>query len=75
MKKGREVVASFKKFNGREVVAVTETARFHCWGVRKLRATNSTEVIGVETVAICELGDGHVKLVHPEHVKFLDGDK
>lgn len=71
-KKGRPVTASFKKFDGRNVVSVTEPAQFHCWGVRKLKNGVAGDVIGVETVAVCELPSGGVKLVHPERIQFTD---
>lgn len=76
--KGRPVSIKFKKFNGRELEAKEAVARFHCWGFRKskdnkwARKKDERDPIIQETVAVCELEDGSIKLVIPERVKFLD---
>lgn len=71
--KGRPAQISFKDFNEetKEVYVVNTTARFHCWGIRKQKG-DSPRIRGMETVGVCELATGGIKLVQPERIKFLD---
>ncbi len=44
---------------------------FHCWGYRKVGEAGQA----MESVAICRLDDGRVRLALPEKVRFLEQPK
>lgn len=71
--KGRPAIITFKDYNKetKEVSLVEAKAHFHCWGVRKPKS-QEPGVYGLETVGVCELESGHVRLVYPEKIKFID---
>ena len=72
--KGRPAQISYKNFANGQVSIIEAQARFHCWGIRKSKSSDQKpkgpEVS--ETVGICELEDGVIRLVQPERIKFLD---
>ena len=72
--KGRPAQISYKNFANGQVLFLESKARFHCWGIRKSKTSDQKpKALEVsETVGICELEDGTVRLVQPERIKFLD---
>ena len=70
-KRGRPAKITFKRFDKEsdKVMTVESEARFHCWGNRPAKDKTT---ISTETVGICELPDGHIKLVMPERIQFQD---
>lgn len=75
--KGRSVKISFILWDGKNKNEVTENATFHCWGVRVAKRSDDTPKGPqfAETVGICELENGHVRLVRPEKIVFTDKTK
>jgi hypothetical protein len=74
-KKGRPAKISFKSYDPDKGVAFIESlAQFHCWGSRppKKPQDDKPRLTGSETVGICELPNGQVRLVQPERIQFLD---
>lgn len=73
MLKGRPARITYKQFDkaDREVKVIEAEARFHCWGIRKTKES-TPKIVTTETVGICELQCGAVRLVHPEKIQFLD---
>lgn len=74
-RKGRPARISFKSYDAEKGAAevIEANARFHCWGIRKAKVTDERpRMPAVETVGICELETGEVRLVLPEKIKFLD---
>jgi hypothetical protein len=71
--KGRPARISYKQWDDqtRQAITVEADARFHCWGIRKPRETKAQITVS-ETVGICELNDGAIRLVQPEKIRFLD---
>lgn len=71
--KGRPARISYKQWDdkNRVPIIVEADARFHCWGIRKPKEDRSQVQIS-ETVGICELDTGAIRLVHPEKIRFLD---
>ena len=71
--KGRPARISYKQWDStKSAPIVVETdARFHCWGVRKQKERDVRSAVQ-ETVGVCELPDGAVRLVQPEKIRFLD---
>lgn len=47
---------------------VDTTGRFHCWGIDYQEFESGP---GMYTVAIVELDDGSVKVIHPTDVRFM----
>jgi hypothetical protein len=74
IEKGRPARISYKQWDekSRSPITLEADARFHCWGIRKPRENNRAQIQASETVGICELADGAVRLVQPEKIKFLD---
>lgn len=68
--KGRPANITYKLYDKDEVKDISSDARFHCWGHRRLKGEQ--KVNSTETVGICELTDGQIRLVLPEKIKFLD---
>lgn len=73
-KKGRECHITFKQYdNTKGTVSLVESkARFHCWGIRQPKEAGKPKVAFGETVGICELPDGKIRLVIPEKIQFKD---
>lgn len=69
--KGRTVLIKIKVEKAGRPELVEIPALFHVWGFRKSKHPDP-KVITMETVAVCELPDGKIRLVMPEKVKFLD---
>lgn len=73
--KGRSAKITFKEWTDDQVKVVESNAIFHCWALRHGKQTRQGAEIRIptmETVAICELPDGRVRMVNPEKVQFLD---
>lgn len=75
MAKGRKVEIQFKKFDKAkdQLLHLKEVATFHVWGYRQVKSMpGAPKVMVPETVAVCELSSGEIRLVSPEKVKFLE---
>jgi len=72
--KGRPARISYKQWDDKNKIpiVVEADARFHCWGIRKPKENDRSQMQVSETVGVCELDSGVVRLVHPEKIKFLD---
>lgn len=68
--KGRKVEVTIKQMEGKQVAVRTMKAVFHCWGYRPVKDVKDSP--HVETVAVCELPGGNIRLVRPENVQFTD---
>ena len=71
--RGRPIKIQFIEWNGQERKIVESQASFHCWGFRKQKsADDKPKMTLMETVGVCELPTGDIRLVVPEKIKFLD---
>jgi hypothetical protein len=72
--RGRNAKVTYKDWSNDAVVEKTEMATFHCWGVRIAKQSDKTPKgpPAMETVGICELENGQVRLVKPEKILFTD---
>lgn len=66
------VMVTLKNFNPETQTRYEEKkeANFHCWGYRQAK-TGTPKPGPCETVGICELEDGRIRLVKPESIQFL----
>ena len=72
MKQYRKCEVEIKQeVNGR-VETQRHQAMFHVWGYREIKGPPHKRAFENETVGICELKGGKVRLVRPEKIRFLD---
>ncbi len=71
-KRGRNCTIKFKDFRKDGAPPITEAATFHCWGYRPAKLESKQASTHCETVAVCELSTGHIRLVRPENIQFTD---
>ncbi len=74
-KKGRPCKMSYTKFNQKTKtpIQIETEAHFHCWASRPTKNDDKSFNSRItETVGICELPDGWIRLVRPEKIQFTD---
>jgi len=72
----RPVEMTFSQFDSDGKKQITAQGVFHCWGqrsvLRKIDPDSPKSFNTQETIGVCELPTGQIRLIKPEKIIFLD---